>query len=417
LNIALFTWEYPPRIMGGLGTYTYELTRQLVKMEHNLSVFTMNDGALRTRELMSGVEVHRPKLVDISQIFPSVVSDEIRQWGPGVPFFSCIFLYNLLVSTKIVNDLIPLEKKSFDILSVHDWLSAVAGMILRNATGVPMVFHIHSTEKGRSLGDGSKIIIELERKAAEVADKVITVSYAMRDELVASGIPTDKIEVVWNGVDPRKYSPDQVSGERIQQVRTKYGIPKDHKMIFFVGRLFGVKGTDKLIMAMPDVLAKFPNTKLVIVGKGEMEGELVRLVQSLGLTEKVAFNFSMLSEQERIAHYAAADLATFPSFYEPFGIVALEAMAMKKPVVVGARGVSGMREIVLNSGEHQCGYHINPYDPRDIAWGLNSILADENHMKTLGENARLRVLSEFTWEKIASKIIDVYSKVIEEHKA
>ncbi len=88
-------------------------------------------------------------------------------------------------------------------------------------------------------------------------------------------------------------------------------------------------------------------------------------------------------------------------------------MALNKPVVVGARGVSGMREIVVSGGPNQCGYHINPYDPQDIAMGINMILGDENHMRNLGENARSRVLSEFTWDIIAKRIIDVYTKVAE----
>ncbi|MGC8937020.1 MAG: glycosyltransferase family 4 protein [Candidatus Methanomethylicaceae archaeon] len=413
MNICLLTWEYPPKIVGGLGTYTYELTRQLVKMEHNICVFTMNDGNLKTRELMGGVEVHRPKLLDISEIFPDVVTEEIRRWGPGMRFFSDVWLYNILTSSKIVNDLVPNEKRSFDILSVHDWLSAMAGITLKKSLKTPMAFHIHSTEKGRSLGDGSKLINDLEQKAANFADRIITVSYAMKDELISYGFPSDKIEVVWNGVDPNKYSLERIPPEKQQQIRSKYRIAPDERMVFFIGRLTGVKGVDRLLMAMPHVLSKFPKTKLVVVGKGEMEGELVRLAASLGIQNNVIFNFNMLPEEERIAHYAACDLAVFPSLYEPFGIVALEAMALKKPVVVGARGVSGMREIVVSGGPNQCGYHINPYDPQDIAMGINMILGDENHMRRLGENARARVLAEFTWDIIAKKIMDVYTRIVE----
>jgi glycosyltransferase involved in cell wall biosynthesis len=412
LNIALFSWEYPPKIIGGLGTYAHELTRQLVKMENNVVVFTMNDGTLKTRELMNGVEVHRPRLIDISEIFPEVVAEEIRRWGPGMNSFSNVFLYNLLVSSKIVNDLIPLEKKTFDILSVHDWLSSMAGITLTKATGIPMVLHLHSTEKGRSLGDGSKIINELEKKAANLADKVITVSNAMKGELIAYGFPSDKIEVVWNGVDYKKYSPDRVPREKIQEIRSRYGVAQESKLILFIGRLTGVKGVDRLIMAMSQVLSRFPRTKLLVIGKGEMEGELVRLATSLGISNNVIFNFNMLPEDERIAHYAACDLAVFPSLYEPFGIVALEAMAMKKPIVVGARGVSGLREIVISSGEKQTGYHVNPYDPNDIAWGIDSLLADEDKMRRLGENGRNRVIAEFAWETVAQNVFSVYEKVV-----
>jgi glycogen(starch) synthase len=410
LNIALFTWEYPPKIMGGLGTYTYELTRQLVKTEQNISVFTMNDGTLKTRELMNGIEVHRPKLLDISDMLPEAVTEEIKRWGPGIKPFSDVMLYNLLVSTKIVNDLIPLERKQFDVLSVHDWLSSMAGIVLRKSTDIPMVFHLHSTEKGRSLGGGSRIINELEQKAAKDADKIITVSFAMKGELISYGFNSEKIEVVWNGVDPNKYSPERVPQHIVDKVRASYGISPGEKMILYVGRLTGVKGVDRLVMSMQNIVQNFPETKLVIVGKGELEGDLTRLTNSLGLNNNVLFNLNMIPEYERIAHYAACDLAVFPSFYEPFGIVALEAMAMEKPIVVGARGVSGLREIVVNSEPGMTGYHINPYDPQDIAWGVKSILSDENHMKNLGKNARKRVLAEFTWEKIARDVFKIYER-------
>ena len=411
LNIALFSWEYPPKIVGGLGTYVYELTRQFVKMEQNIYVFTMNDGTLKTRELMNGVEVHRPKLIDISEILPEVIADEVRRWGPGMNSFANVMLYNLLSSSKIMNDLVPQEKKTIDILSVHDWLSSMSGITLKKDMNLPMVFHIHSTEKGRSLGDGSKIVNELEKKAATLANRVITVSNAMKDELISYGFPSDKIEVVWNGVDAKKYSPDRVSDAKIQQVRAKYGISQEEKMILFLGRLTGVKGADRLIMAMQQVLAKYPRCKLVVIGRGEMEGELMRLAANLGVSKNVVFNFNMLPEDERIANYAAADLAVFPSLYEPFGIVALEAMAMEKPIVVGARGVSGFREIVVPVGPGQTGFHINPYDPQDIAWGITSIISDESRMQLLGANARNRVLSEFTWEKISKKVFDIYQDV------
>jgi len=360
---------------------------------------------------MNGIEVHRPKLIDISDMLPEAVVEEIKRSGVGIKPFSDVMLYNLLVSSKIVNDLIPLEKKQFDVLSVHDWLSSMAGIVLRKSTNIPMVFHLHSTEKGRSLGNGSRIINELEHKAARNADKIITVSHAMKGELISYGFSSDKIEVVWNGVDPNKYSPEKIPKNVIEKVRASYGIAPDDKMVLYIGRLTGVKGVDRLVMAMQNIVQNCPKTKLVVVGKGELEGDLTRLTNSLGLNGNVTFNLNMLPEFERIAHYAACDLAVFPSFYEPFGIVALEAMAMEKPIVVGARGVSGLREIVVASGPEMTGYHINPYDPQDIAWGVKSILGDESHMKTMGKNARKRVLAEFTWDKIAREAFKIYERV------
>ena len=111
-------------------------------------------------------------------------------------------------------------------------------------------------------------------------------------------------------------------------------------------------------------------------------------------------------------YYAACDLAVFPSLYEPFGIVALEAMAMRKPVVVGARGVSGFRDTVVPSGPGQCGVHVNGYDPADIAWGIRAVLEDPERARAMGLNGRERVLERFTWNRCVERTVEVYSKLL-----
>jgi len=186
----------------------------------------------------------------------------------------------------------------------------------------------------------------------------------------------------------------------------------DDLMILFLGRLVGVKGVDKLIMSMPHVLSKFPNAKLVIVGVGDLQEYLMNLARTMRLEEYIRFRFDFIPEEERILHYAACDVAVFPSYYEPFGIVALEAMAMEKPVVVGAAGVSGMREIVIIRGEEQCGYHIDPNTPSDIAWGIANALENPEKREWLGKNGRKRVLQEFTWNRIAEKTLELYEQMI-----
>jgi glycosyltransferase involved in cell wall biosynthesis len=123
-----------------------------------------------------------------------------------------------------------------------------------------------------------------------------------------------------------------------------------------------------------------------------------------------------MPEEERIVHYAACDVAVYPSLYEPFGIVALEAMSMEKPVVVGATGVSGMREIVVTSGPDQCGFHINPNDAADIAWGIVNAIQDPEKKVQFGRNGKKRVLEHFTWEKATEKTIQLYTELLESKK-
>ena len=273
---------------------------------------------------------------------------------------------------------------NYDLVVAHDWLSVMGGITVKKETKLPLAFHVHSTEYGRTLGNGSTVVSDIERRGGNMADMVVTVSYAMKDELIKLGFPKEKIFVSYNGVDPNKYNPETIKQEQIRKLREYYGMKDDDQMILFLGRLVGVKGVDKLIMSMPHVLSKFPNAKLVIVGVGDLQEYLMNLARTMRLEEYIRFRFDFIPEEERILHYAACDVAVFPSYYEPFGIVALEAMAMEKPVVVGAAGVSGMREIVIIRGEEQCGYHIDPNTPSDIAWGIANALENTEKRKWLG---------------------------------
>ena len=166
---------------------------------------------------------------------------------------------------------------------------------------------------------------------------------------------------------------------------------------------------------MPEVLKEFPKTKLIILGKGEEYNDLISLSQQLGLYEdKVCIRSEWVSEEERIAHYALSDLCVFPSISEPFGIVSLEAMAMEKPIVVGARGVSGLREQVIPSSEDKTGMHVNGEDPNDIAWGIKEILKNSEEAKEWGKNGRKRVEKEFTVDIAAERTLEIYEKVIKQ---
>jgi glycogen(starch) synthase len=415
LKMAVLVYEYPPKIVGGLGTYAAEITRKFVLLENDVTVFTMNDdtGGLPTRELWRGIEIHRPLHVDVSDSLPDVIAEDIRKWGRGIHLFSKLLVYNYLTASKMVNELVRSEGFLYDIVIAHDWLSAMGGIAIKRELDLPFVFHVHSTEKGRTMGNGSEVVSNIELRAAQTADMIVTVSYAMKDELIGLGFPAEKIKVVYNGVDPQKYNQDQVNNEKIHEIRQKYGLKENDNMILFIGRLVWVKGVDKLIAAIPHVLQKVPNAKLVIVGLGDLREYLERIVQNLKLQDVVKFCFEFIPEEERIAYYAACDVAVFPSVYEPFGIVALEAMSMSKPVVVGASGISGMREIVISSGQDQCGFHVNPNDPTDIAWGIINSLQDSQRKFLLGQNGRKRVLQEFTWDAIAEKTSQLYSELLE----
>ncbi len=414
MKIAVLVYEYPPKIVGGLGTYAAEITRKFVLLDHDVTVFTMNDdeGSLPTRELWRGIEIHRPAHIDVSDSLPDVIAEDIKKWGRGIQLFSKILMYNYLSASKLINELVRRDEFKYDLVVAHDWLSAISGIAIKRELGLPFVFHVHSTEKGRTLGNGSDVVSNIEHRCAQMADMVITVSEAMKSEMSELGFPKEKIQVCYNGVDPEKYSSKQVSEEKIRDVRQEYGLGDNDLMALFIGRLVWVKGVDRLLRAMPQVLQKVPNIKLVVLGLGEMRDYLEKQVQTLRLQDTVKFRFEFVPEEERIAHYAACDVATFPSLYEPFGIVALEAMSMGKPVVVGAAGISGMRESVVPSGSDQCGFHVNPEDPSDIAWGLINAVQDPQRKEWLGQNGRKIVLQRFNWDAVAKRTAQLYKQLL-----
>jgi glycosyltransferase involved in cell wall biosynthesis len=206
------------------------------------------------------------------------------------------------------------------------------------------------------------------------------------------------------------FNPDRADAERLAALRKRYGYAEDDIIVLFMGRLEPVKGIVQLFSAIPFVQAKHPKLKLLVVGKGSLESWAHEEAKRLGSITLVT---DFLDAEDKMHHYALADLCVFPSIYEPFGIVALEAAAMGKAAVVGAAGTSGLQEIVKNPGDaHPTGVHVNARDPRDIAWGINLALEDLDRLQSWGKNARARALEEFTWQRAAERTLEIYKEVV-----
>jgi len=414
MEIVFFVNEFPPYVVGGLGTYAEYITREFVKMGHDVTIFSTHVGDAPTRDVYKGVEVHRPVIADvnISLLLPMFIPEEVRRWSEeGRRHFADVMLYNLLSASKLVNDLVRAQGRKIDLVVSHDWLGSIGGVLASNGLNKPLFFHLHSTEEGRS-GDGSDTVKRLEKIAGEQAERIVTVSYAMRDDLVRLGYDERKIRVAYNGIDVNKFNLEKVSSEERRRIRKNLGVQEDEYMILFVGRLVWVKGADMLLHAMPEITRKISKAKLVIIGLGDQQDLLRHDVAKFGLQKNVVLKYEFLAEEDKIKYYAASDVCVFPSKYEPFGIVCTEAMALEKPVIVGATGVSGLREQVIPSGPNQCGFHINPFDPLDIAKFVITLLEDDKLRKKCGENARKRVLEAFTWSKVAQDTIKVYEEVV-----
>jgi glycosyltransferase involved in cell wall biosynthesis len=402
MRIAYLSIEFPPRIFGGLGVYADEISREIVSQGEKVSVFTLGDSKLERHQDMNGVEVFREVPVPIRDGLEIFLSPETLSWGEGLRFLEDLLSLNQLSAASIM------ENGPFDLCVAHDWLGLLGAMAVKKE-GIPMIFHVHGLEVGRSENPNPQLVA-LEKKGAEVADLIITVSEAMKQEMVRLGVRSEKIRVCYHGVDAAFFNPHQADPKRLTDLRKRYGYAEDDVIVLFMGRLESVKGIVQLFSAIPDVLAKHPNLKLLVVGKGSLESWALSEAKRLGCITLVT---DFLDAEDKMHHYALADLCVFPSIYEPFGIVALEAAAMGKAAVVGAAGTSGLAEIVKNPGDARpTGVHVNARDSQDIAWGINLALENLDRLKSWGKNARARVIEEFTWKKAAERTLAIYKEVV-----
>lgn len=419
MKIACFCSEFPPQRERSLGVYARETFRKFLEAGHEVTVFTTNpDGSFLSSEMFKGIEVHRPELIDIRDMIPMFVSSDLMQSNYDLHSFGDMVSYNILASGQLINQLVFEEKREFDIISAHNSDAILAGIAVKRQLNIPLIFHVHSTERIRGTGRGSITIESIERRGLEVANAIIVPSYAVQEELMRMGLKEDerkKMFVCWDGVDAQTYAPSNSDEALILELRERYGINEGDPMIFYIGDFSPSENIDALVKAIPDVINEFPHSKFVLLSEDVLSIELKEFVERPEMRGNVIVRTEYVSEHEKIAHYISANVAVFPSTWKPFGRACTEALACGTPVVVGAQGISGLKEQVVSSGEGHCGYHVNPYDPNDIAWGIKNILRDPDHAKILGENARKRVLAHFTWDKCAERTIPIYETVLENY--
>lgn len=406
MRVAYLSTEFPPRIYGGLGVYVDCISRELVAIGQSVSVFVPGEANLSNHEMVGGVEVFRETPLPMRDGLVPFFSNQTLAWGPSLDLLLNLLSYNQLAASSI------LQEGPFDLCVAHDWLG-LPGALAVKQKGAPMIYHVHGLEVGRSDHPNPQLVF-LEKKGANEADLVITVSNAMKKELADLGIPEEKIRVCYHGVDSEFFNPSRLDTDKIEKLRGQYGYDADDIVILFIGRLEPVKGVIQLLQAIPEVLSKNPQVKFIMIGKGSLENLVKSEAEKSGILTLVT---DFMDSESKAYHYALADLCVFPSLYEPFGIVALEAAAMGKAAVIGASGVSGLREIVEHPGkEKPTGVHVNPRDPGDIAWGINLALQDPDRLKEWGKNARERAQKNFTWRRAAQITLDIYREVAESRR-
>ena len=388
MKILMLTWEYPPRIVGGIARVVHDLSKRLIKDGHEVTVVTYRDSAdVPEYENDKGVNVYR---VDNYMIHPNNFIDWIMQLN-----------FNMLSkATEIIN-----KEGGFDVIHAHDWLVTYAAKSLKNAYDIPIVATIHATEAGRNSGihdETQRYINDTEWLLTYEATEVIVNSNYMKNEIQRLfGLPFDKINVIPNGINLSNFT----GIERDYDFRRQYAMDNE-KIILYVGRLVYEKGVQHLIAAMPKILSNYNDAKLIIAGRGGMMDELRAEASNLGLNDKIYFTGYLNSKQVQ-KMYKCADVAVFPSTYEPFGIVALEAMLAGVPTVVS--DVGGLDEIVTHGVDGMKSYAGNA---NSIADSVTALLYDHQLATNVSKKAKQKVKDQFNWEKIAQDTHFTYEKAI-----
>ena len=387
MKILMLTWEYPPRVVGGISRVVHDLSKTLIKDGHDVTVITYRDADAPYFEDDKGVKVYR---VDNYMINPNNFIDWIMQMN-----FAMVAKANEIIA----------KEGNVDVIHAHDWLVAYSAKTIKNSYNIPIVATIHATEAGRNSGihdETQRYINDTEWMLTYEASEVIVNSNYMKGELQRLfGLPYEKINVVPNGVNLTLFN----GIERDYNFRRRFAMDNE-KIILFMGRLVYEKGVQHLIAAMPKILNGYHDTKLVIAGKGGMIDELKEQVHYLGIDEKVYFAGYMNGKDVQ-KMYKAADISVFPSTYEPFGIVALEAMLSENPIVVS--DIGGLNEIVQHKENGMKSYAGNP---NSIADSILELLYDHKLCAEITKKAKNKVRNEYNWSKIAQDTHFTYQKAI-----
>ena len=350
-------------------------------------VLTRGEGRLPDHEDRHGVRVHRVREPN----FPKHDLDAFISWVDEMN-------RDMLMHAAMLN-------YEFDLVHSHDWLVAPAAERLARRYGVPWVVTVHATEYGRHQGWVDKHpqshIHAIETAMVRSADRVITCSHYMRDHCAdVFGVDERRITVVPNGIDPSDLQPVA----DLPRLRARFAAPHE-RLILLVGRLVYEKGFHLALDALPGLVRRLGDVRFLVVGSGTAEADLKAQAERLGLMEHGTF-LGWLGDDELHSLYRIADLTVVPSIYEPFGLVALEAMASGCPCLVADTG--GLREVVPR-GE-QVGLRFRARSARSLSYYVEKVLTDDALRDRLIAQASEHVLS-FDWAEVAERTAELYGSV------
>lgn len=377
LKILMLTWEYPPNVVGGLSRHVCGLSVHLSQLGHEVHVVTAGNGGLLSFELVNGVHIHRVTPLNNQE-------DDFFAWIAGL---------NLAMSFK--SDQLA-EQISFDIIHAHDWLVGTAAITLKEVLSIPLLSTIHATEHGRNNGiytEMQHFIHDKELQLMAESDQIIVCSNYMREELLTHfHLSENKMTIIPNGIelDDVKEVPDNI-----------FPSLKHRKYVFSIGRIVKEKGFETIIEAAEAARDSGEDIYFVIAGKGPMLERYRKLVTDKQLDHYVAF-IGYVTDEQKNSLLLNSEIAVFPSLYEPFGIVALEAMILGKPTIVSETG--GLKGIVMHL---KSGMLMIPGDHESLLNNIAFLLQNPDKAKEIGTKGQQIVKSLYGWKRIASQTVNV----------
>jgi len=394
MKILMLGWELPPHNSGGLGVACLQLCRALAKQNIDIE-FVLPYEAEHGIDFMS-----------VTAATPQGVASVIRS---GIAYDSYKYIkedgseewLNIYDQQELYEKSVErlIDGREFDIVHAHDWLTARAGMRVKEKRGCPLIIHVHSVESDRSGGNGGNpLVLEIEEMAVHMADRVMAVSQHTKNCIVRDyGVPADKIEVVHNSIEASDIVPlDTDNTYRYLSAMRAQG----YRVVLNVGRLTIQKGLPNLLLAAKDVIFRAPKTLFLIVGSGEQYYELIEQAADLGIGANIFFTGFLRGKQWRDA-FAVSDLFVMPSISEPFGLTPLEAVAYGTPSVVSKQ--SGVSEVFKNC------LKVDFWDIKEMANQITSVVQNDDLRDTLTLNAQAEY-QNFSWEDASKKVVHVYNQ-------
>jgi glycogen(starch) synthase len=387
-RVLILSWEYPPLIEGGLARHVRKLAERLAVEGLDVHVLARGREEDPPEDEAGGVLIHRVRE-------PERPSD-LGEFVAWIEHMNA----DMLAAGVEVGD-----RYDFDVVHGHDWLVAAAGDHLAKRFRAPLVVTIHATEYGRHQGWVDKhpqsYIHGVERWMAGRADRVITCSAYMREHVAdVYGLDERQIAVIPNGIDPSELVPV----DDLDSLRARFAAP-DERLVLLVGRLVYEKGFQIALEALPALIGRLRGVRFIVAGSGTAEPELRAQAHELGLDGYGTF-LGWIGDDVLHSLYRIADLTVVPSIYEPFGLVALEAMASGCPCLVADTG--GLREVVPNA---DVGLRFRCRDPLSLGQMAERLLTDVDLRDRLVAESSEHVLS-FDWADVARQVARVYAEAV-----